>query len=221
MRIFYFNLFCIIVNFGFGFGSLVGQSKLFEDVVLSSWDLWCNHDFVTLLLSPLSSAIRSFILHLVAPREIDKAGQWIQWCFGLSYFHWNFLGWGPSPPRGKPLCSHANTTNCVGLCIKCMCVHIHAHMHNPTQFLMQFTEPCPIMAWSYHISKNTRFSTNTWSDQGRSSCTQDPELFSDGEISWCYQGLNMSASPLQRCVTAKVTGNLLTSGPTTRHSWLQ
>lgn len=59
---------------------------------------------------------------------------------------------------------------------------------NPTLFLMQFTEPCPIMAWSYHISKNTRFSSNTWSDQGRSSCTQDSEVVLDVERSWCYQG---------------------------------
>lgn len=63
--------------------------------------------------------------------------------------------------------------------------HKHKHMHkvhvytqphaHPTQFLMQFTEPCPIMAWCYHISKNTGFSPNTWFDQGRNSCTEDVE----------------------------------------------
>lgn len=79
------------------------------------------------------------------------------------------------------------------------------HMHNPTLFLMQFTQPCPIMAWSYHISKNTRFSTNTWSDQGRGSCTPDSEVFLGCGKILVLSGLNMNTSLLRSCVTLSCT----------------
>lgn len=127
---------------------------------------------IIVFCSPVKVSVAwPFVLHLLKLRAVEKVGQWIQWRFGLSYFHWNFLGLHPSPPKGKPLCSRANTSTCV----KYMSTHKHAHMHNTTLFLKQFTEPFPIMGWSYHISENTGFSTNMWSDQRRSSCTQDVE----------------------------------------------
>ena len=138
-------------------------------------------------------------LALGRPREAEKVDQWIQWHFGFSCFQWNFLGWDSSPPRGKPLCCHTNTTTC----IQYMCTHIHVHAHNHTLLLTQFTELCPIRTWSYHISKNTSFffSAHTWCDLGTSSCTWDPELFLDGGNILVQSRLNMNTSLLQSCVT--------------------
>lgn len=57
--------------------------------------------------------------------------------------------------------------------------HKHKHMHevhvcsHPTQCITQFTEPCPIMAWSYHISWEHEVSTSMWSDRARSGCTRE------------------------------------------------
>lgn len=59
--------------------------------------------------------------------------------------------------------SHCALTN-TSARIKYMSRHNHSHTHSPTMFLMQFTEPCPIMARSYRIGKNTGFSANTWSE---------------------------------------------------------
>ena len=76
------------------------------------------------------------------------------------------------------------------------------------------------MAWSYHFSKNTRFSTNTCSDQGRGSWTQDSGGSLDVERSWSNQGSTLTHHHC-RAVCYQVAGDLLASGPSTRHSWLQ
>lgn len=84
------------------------------------------------------------------------------------------------------------------------------HVHKV--FLMQFTEPCPIMAWSYHISRNTGFSINTWPDQGRRSWS------GPGAIGTQHEHITTAELCEFEPYLAKVTGDLLTGGPT---SWLQ
>lgn len=100
------------------------------------------------------------------------------------------------------------------------CTHIHAHMHNLTLFIMQ----CPITAWSHHI--NVRFSTNNRAHRGGGEVAViriAVKFCLMGKRYWCYQHAQVTSSELWEfeLYAAKVTGDLLTSGPTTRHSWLQ
>lgn len=156
-------------------------------------------------LQPCTSVISLDLAFFQRGRPMGKTH------FEMSYFQWNFLGWNPSS-QGKAivLFSHKHKHMYEVHVYTQPYAHAQPHTHN-------LLNQAPLWLDLYYINKNTWFSTNTWTDQGRVALRMLNDL---GVIGTQHEHIITAKRCELALYPAKVTGDLLTNGPTTRHRWL-